>query len=114
MKARRGSVSICSVGAALFTIFVKGAGLHQPDRNQLAWKCQWMFRKPALLNATRVRHPIFEPQSGLKHPANLEENLNDDNLTRYSQRFPLFDSTWPDYNRRFAPDDETHWRFVCR
>jgi hypothetical protein len=74
---------VCLVGAALFTIFVKGAGLDAPDWNRLAEEIELMIKKTAPLNPTRVRHPKFETPSGLNHPVNHEENLNDCNLTRY-------------------------------
>src|ERR1700716_4028766 len=58
-----------SAGAALFTVFVKGAGfssmrVHQratggPDWNRTAGKMNGGIRKPAPLNTARVRHPIF-------------------------------------------------------
>ena len=70
------------VGAALFTIFVKGAGLCAPEWNRFAWKTELVVRKPAPLNSTRVRHPKFATPSGLNHPVNHEENLNDYMLRR--------------------------------
>src|SRR5579862_6310173 len=76
-----GSGSVCVVGAALFTIFVKGADLCAPDWNRLAGEIELMTRKSAPLNPTRVRHPKSEPPSELNHPVNPEENLNDRGLT---------------------------------
>ena len=81
-----GSGSVYRVGAALFTIFVKGAGLYAPDSNRLAVKIELMIRKTAPLNSTRVRHPKFEPPLKWNHPVNHEESLNDRSLTHYPTR----------------------------
>jgi hypothetical protein len=69
------------VGATLFTILVKGAGLYAPDWNRLAGTIELMIKKPAHLKPTRVRRQNFETLSGLNHPVNHQENLNDHNLT---------------------------------
>ena len=51
-------------GAALFTIFVKGAGFssHNAPRMKVGpelagGNSEWRLRKPAPLNSARVRHP---------------------------------------------------------
>jgi hypothetical protein len=79
-----GSGPVWLVGAGLFTIFVKGAGLYAPDWNRFAGQIELRTGKPAPLNPTRVRHPKFETPTGLNHPVNHKENLNDRNLTRYA------------------------------
>jgi len=76
-------------GAALFTIFVKGAGflpaiLHarRKDGSELSGgDSEWRLRKPAPLNSARVRHPIA---SALKSGAARQRMMRVKNIaTRY-------------------------------
>jgi Peptidase family M28 len=73
--------SVCPEDAALFTIFVKGAGSYSPDWNRLARKIELLIRKPAPLSLARVGDPNSETPSGLSHPLNNEESFNGRNLT---------------------------------
>jgi hypothetical protein len=67
-------------GAALFTIFVKGAGLSAADRNLSPGKTLLMIRKPASLTPTRVRHPKLRVPISAKISGNRQEILNHHNL----------------------------------
>jgi hypothetical protein len=55
------------MGVALFTIFVKGAGLYAPDWNRFAGKIELMMSKPVPLKPTRVWHPNSETPSSLNY-----------------------------------------------
>src|SRR5579862_6334932 len=77
---RSGRGSVFSEGAALFTIFVTGAGLCAPAWNRLARSIELQIRRTAPLNSARVRHPNLETCSGLNPSTNDEKSFNNRNL----------------------------------